>query len=114
MSYNNAEKYVKKPVVVEAFHYNKLYTDFRDLVKFCPDIIGVTNDGSPIIKTLEGDVVVPNNCYIIKGVKGEFYPCQEDIFNLTYELYRPPVDYWETEVNHMREYERWKSKQWNS
>jgi hypothetical protein len=23
--------------------------------------------------------------FIIKGVKGEFYPCKEDIFDLTYE-----------------------------
>jgi len=37
------------------------------------------------IETLEGDMSVSKGDYIIKGVKGEFYPCKPDIFNETYE-----------------------------
>lgn len=37
MNYNCAEKYIKKPVVVEAFHYRKNYTDWRDLQRFCSE-----------------------------------------------------------------------------
>lgn len=37
------------------------------------------------IKTLEGDMVASIGDYIIKGVKGEFYPCKPDIFKQTYE-----------------------------
>jgi hypothetical protein len=37
------------------------------------------------IKTLEGDHEGLPGEYIIKGVKGEIYPCKPDIFELTYE-----------------------------
>lgn len=38
-----------------------------------------------IITTLEGDMVVTSGDWIIKGVKGEYYPCKPDIFEKTYE-----------------------------
>lgn len=37
------------------------------------------------IDTLEGTMRVDYGDYIIKGVKGEFYPCKSDIFLATYE-----------------------------
>lgn len=37
------------------------------------------------IHTLEGDMVARYGDWIIKGVKGEFYPCRQDIFEETYE-----------------------------
>ena len=37
------------------------------------------------IKTLEGDMIVSERDYIIKGIAGEFYPCKPDIFKATYE-----------------------------
>lgn len=37
------------------------------------------------IMTLEGQMNASKNDYIIKGVKGEFYPCKPDIFELTYD-----------------------------
>lgn len=39
-----------------------------------------------IIHTLEGDMKAEVNDYIIKGVKGEFYPCKPDIFEETYNI----------------------------
>ena len=84
-NYNYAEKYIKKPVVVEAFHYRKNYTDWEDLKKFCPYIVGVDKQNNPIIKTLEGEVSLYDDCYVIKGIKGECYPCQKEIFEMTYE-----------------------------
>lgn len=38
-----------------------------------------------IIKTLEGDMVAEPGDFIIKGIRGEFYPCKPDIFWQTYE-----------------------------
>ena len=38
------------------------------------------------IFTLEGKMEASIGDFIIKGVKGEFYPCKPDIFDLTYEL----------------------------
>lgn len=41
---------------------------------------------SLVIPTLEGDHHALVGDYIIKGVKGEFYPCKPDIFTQTYDL----------------------------
>ena len=38
-----------------------------------------------LIKTLEGDLTVSPDDWIIQGVKGEIYPCKPDIFAATYE-----------------------------
>ena len=42
--------------------------------------------GELYIKTLEGIHHVSIGDYIIKGVKGELYPCKPDIFEQTYEV----------------------------
>jgi hypothetical protein len=75
-------KYRKKPVVVEALRFN------GDNFKECKNFIGDNYDNTlnfPNIKTLEGTMAVNTGDWIIKGVKGEFYPCKPDIFELTYE-----------------------------
>lgn len=46
-------------------------------------------DGSLMIRTLEGDMRASLGDFIIKGVKGEFYPCRQDIFEETYEEVKP-------------------------
>ncbi len=38
------------------------------------------------IKTLEGDMRLNAGDYLIKGIKGEFYPCRADIFKKTYKI----------------------------
>ena len=43
-------------------------------------------NGSPFIRTLEGDMTISKGDFVIKGVNGEFYPCKPDIFEKTYEL----------------------------
>ena len=48
--------------------------------------VGLGNEVSELsIKTLEGVMVANLGDWIIKGVKGEFYPCKPDIFEATYE-----------------------------
>jgi hypothetical protein len=42
-------------------------------------------DGLMTIRTLEGDMKVSLGDWVIRGVKGEFYPCKPDIFEATYE-----------------------------
>jgi len=42
-------------------------------------------DGTLIIKTLEGQHAATIGDYIICGVAGEYYPCKPDIFIATYE-----------------------------
>jgi len=38
-----------------------------------------------IVHTLEGDMVAQKGDYIVKGIRGEFYPVKPDIFEKTYE-----------------------------
>jgi len=83
------QKYVKKPVVVEALHFTD-WSKMDELLNFCGTdnvLIVLHQDGSNdlYIKTLEGNMKVEDGDYIIKGVKGEFYPCKPDIFEMTYE-----------------------------
>ena len=79
----NIIKVRKKPVVVEAM----LYTGDNafDCVKFAGEAGTQEADGNLTIITLEGRMHVSKWDWIIKGVKGEFYPCKPDIFDMTYE-----------------------------
>lgn len=43
-------------------------------------------DGGLVIKTLEGEHIASIGDYIIKGIKGEFYPCKPDVFEKSYDL----------------------------
>ena len=45
----------------------------------------VTKEATIIVPTLEGQHIASNLDWIIKGVKGELYPCKPDIFELTHD-----------------------------
>ncbi|MGO2311675.1 MAG: hypothetical protein ACTH6A_06595 [Brachybacterium tyrofermentans] len=45
--------------------------------------------GELMIRTLEGDMRVAVGDWVIRGVRGEFYPCKPDIFDATYEAVDP-------------------------
>ncbi len=77
-------KYRKKPVIIEAILY--IGAESHKLYDFCGNNVEYNSDKEKFfIKTLEGDHLISEGDYIIKGVKGEFYPCKPDIFESTYE-----------------------------
>ena len=80
-------KYRKIPVVVDAVQFDS--TKVITACEFWPEIkIFSENKNNKVyglIHTLEGDMIVSNKDYIIKGINGEFYPCKPDIFKKTYE-----------------------------
>lgn len=76
-------RYKKKPVEVEAVQF--LANNFSDVVKFTNDTAHSFVDNTCIIPTLEGEHIATVGDFIIKGVKGEFYPCKPDVFAATYE-----------------------------
>ena len=45
--------------------------------------------GDLMVRTLEGDMRARPGYWIIRGVQGEFYPCDPDIFAATYEEETP-------------------------
>lgn len=74
-------KYRKKPVVIEAIQFKGNFDEIEKFVGGDAEL----RDGELIIATLEGPLRAAPNDWIIKGVKGEFYPCKPDIFEQTYE-----------------------------
>ena len=80
-------KYRKKPVVIEARRLTN--ENINEIAKWVNTTEAGFDDGFTecfvLIKTLEGDMYAKTGDYIIKGVKGEFYPCKPDIFEMTYE-----------------------------
>ncbi len=76
-------KYRKKPVVVEAVQHT--FENKVELANFLKrDILTEVL----VIETLEGEMIANIGDWIIKGVKGEFYPCKPDIFEMIYEAVR--------------------------
>ena len=71
MSEKRFKKYRKKPIIVEAYQ----------------------TDEEKIIETLEGKMKANKGDYIIKGIKGELYPCKEDIFYETYDKVENDTQY---------------------
>ena len=82
----------KKLVEVEAIQF--LGKDsFKEMINEWPEFIKVAKfftgnseiEMSLSIETLEGTHKGIIGDFIIKGIKGEFYPCKKDIFEATYE-----------------------------
>lgn len=89
-------RFRKKPVVIEAVQLR--WDTWSEVCEFAG--VGKLEDGKPSgftyadgsmglhIPTLEGLMDAVGGDWIIRGVKGELYPCKPDIFLATYE----PVD----------------------
>ncbi len=88
-------KFRKKPVVIEAMQFRRDDTA-NDILAWANKGLGgddkanvecsADESGSTMrIHTLEGTMVANDGDWIIKGVKGEFYPCKPDIFAATYD-----------------------------
>lgn len=75
-------KFRKKPAVIEAVRFDGF--NFEEVEAF---VIGpLSIQGTQLfISTLEGKMGVSVGDWIIRGVKGEYYPCKPDIFAVTYE-----------------------------
>lgn len=85
--------YRKKPIEIEAFQYdgdlmdrNRFYYIPNWAIEAYEARIMYYDSGELYIKTLEGNHHVSVGDYVIKGVKGELYPCKPDIFEQTYEF----------------------------
>lgn len=82
-------KYRKKPVEIEAVQFLDTTESIMELSDFVGEGMRVDykDKDNPCLKieTLEGTMRASVGDYIIRGVKGEFYPCKPDIFEETYE-----------------------------
>ena len=79
-------KYRKKQIVIDAIQWTG--DNLNDICKEFPDFklnYTLTERNDLGIYTLEGMMWAAIGDYIIKGIRGEFYPCKPDIFKETYE-----------------------------
>ena len=98
-------KYKKKPVVIDAVQWtgenHREMFDFLTENTFDKESMQVSGEhfyidhnrveGGLIIKTLEGEHLASIGDFIIRGVKGEYYPCKPDIFEQTYERFEETI-----------------------
>ncbi|MGW7688830.1 hypothetical protein ACWGMA_08040 [Streptomyces asiaticus] len=98
-------RYRKKPVEVEAIRWDGTDAEATRIIDWIlgsgstanyicsnPDRCSETHGDTPhviAIRTLEGTMNADIGDWIIRGVKGEFYPCKPDIFAATYEAATP-------------------------
>ena len=79
--------YIKKPVEIQAVQWTgdniEEIKEFHSLSDNPNAIYRVNNE--ILISTLEGDMLASIGDFIIRGEKGEYYPCNSDIFEATYE-----------------------------
>ena len=83
-------KFRKKPVVIEAVKFTRSnWDEIKAFTNGTAHTITIEKRingiATCIIPTLEGQHIATEGDWIIKGVKGEFYPCKPDIFESTYE-----------------------------
>jgi len=79
---NEVKRYTKKPVVIEAIQLTPNTVD--KCVAFCGGKIKAHPMVGVVVETLRGNMTADVGDFIIKGIKGEFYPCKPDIFEATY------------------------------
>lgn len=83
------QTYRKKPVEIQALQWTG--DNIEEMMTFVSDdsLFFSMDDDDKIedlyITTLEGDMKANVGDYIIKGLKGEFYPCSEEIFVMSYD-----------------------------
>lgn len=86
-------KYKKKPVIIDAFQWTG-GPEQEDDPEWILNAINIgaawfenpgTDNVKLMIRTLEGIHEATVGDYIIRGIKGEIYPCKPDIFLATYE-----------------------------
>jgi hypothetical protein len=90
----SVKKFRKKPIVIEAIQWDG--SNLKEIIEFVglhPSAnLWTWNEYKEVVKkdglkifTLGGKMNADVGDFIIKGIKGEFYPCKPDIFEQTYE-----------------------------
>ena len=84
-------KFRKKPVVIEAIQFDGTINSMLEIEAVFPSLVSNNSNWKAHevrfwkIWTLEGGLEVSKGDWIIKGIKGEFYPCKPDVFEMTYD-----------------------------
>ncbi|KAB7753686.1 hypothetical protein [Mycolicibacterium mucogenicum] len=98
-----AQKFRKEPVEIDAMQWDGTAAGATPIIDWILANGGTarfhaeyTDDSGAVlpaylsIDTLEGSMAATLGDWIIRGVKGEFYPCKPDIFSVTYAAVQTP------------------------
>lgn len=119
-------KFKKKPITLEAVqHFNDMGTRTAEipvwLIKACSDGIVFADGAQTFIKSLEGNMLVSDGDWIVRGVKGELYAVKPDIFAQLYDpvqeqaVITDAVDYGKIAYNaycNTRDWKNVRGEQW--
>lgn len=86
-------KYKTKPCEINAMEWTG--DNMQEIIQFAntPEKTSIyIVEGVPVIRTLEGDMRANVGDYIIRGLRGEYYPCKPDVFHKKYELLETEVE----------------------
>lgn len=87
-------KFRKKSIEIEAQQFDGSWACAQQILKWIEDSSPIDRSGPRwadrgggviFINTLEGEMCASAGDWIIKGLKGEFYPCKPDVFNASYD-----------------------------
>jgi hypothetical protein len=89
-----AAKFQKRSVAIEAMPFDGTWASAKEILEWMETDRPIDRSGNRWsdregglihINTLEGEMAARAGDWIIRGVKGEFYPCKPDIFTATYD-----------------------------
>ncbi|WP_330253076.1 hypothetical protein OG874_00225 [Nocardia sp. NBC_00565] len=94
-----ADTYRKKPVEIQAMQWDGTTEGATAIIDWALSLDGTIRyhcepengcDGTAgshrlAVDTLEGTMLANPRDWVIRGIKGEFYPCKDEIFRATYE-----------------------------
>lgn len=91
---NDKNMYIKRSIINEFYYFDKLDQDsILKLLKFLninsitkTELNTIIANKEIKINTLEGVETLKYKEYIIKGIKGEYYPIKSDVFNSIYKI----------------------------
>lgn len=80
------QNYVKIPVTIQAEQFfADTYKKSEVLSQVITEKVDDAGCSTYFVSTLEGNLIVREGSYIIRGVAGEYYSCEEKIFIKTYQ-----------------------------
>lgn len=83
------QKYRKKPVVVDAMQFDGSAQSAGEIIRWVNSNGGqatLDQGKTLVIHTMEGPMSGPSGWWVIRGIKGEFYPCEGEVFDGSYDL----------------------------
>lgn len=81
-------RYTKNPVTIDAIQFDGTLQSAGQINQWSNHKVTINHVGDVtkmVVPTLEGVMTASPGDYIIRGVKGEYYPCKPDVFEVTYK-----------------------------